>query len=56
MYLSKCCHTETGTHMCADFPGDNPKDMRIGTCWFSCEKCKKPCDVILDEKLVLENE
>ena len=45
MYYSKCCNAKVKSEMCPDFIGDNPKEMKIGTCYFICEKCGFDCDV-----------
>lgn len=51
MFKSKCCNVDVIWIMTPDFLGDNPETMRVGTCHFKCENCKKDCDVILDKKL-----
>jgi len=42
---SKCCLAEVKSEVCSDFIGDNPKTMKIGTCYYTCQKCGQPCDV-----------
>ena len=44
---SKCCKAEVEINCTSDFIGDNPHDENyIGTCYFECKQCGKPCDVI----------
>ena len=54
-WLSKCCNFEVSLDISADFIGDDPKKMTIGTCNFRCMKCKKPCDVKINPRLKCSN-
>lgn len=45
MFKSKCCNADTQIEMSPDFFSDNPKKMKVGTCWYKCNKCGKPCNV-----------
>jgi hypothetical protein len=49
MLVSKCCNSHVTMHMSPDFPGDIVEEMTIGTCYYICTKCGKPCDVQSDE-------
>ena len=51
-YLSKCCNAPAKPKFSdfPDFPGDDIEKQKIGTCWFMCKKCNKPCDVIYNAK------
>lgn len=56
MFVSECCLAETTIVMSADFIGDNPNTMKIGTCHFMCLKCGEPCDIItLDDPIGRRN-
>ncbi len=56
MFKSKCCKADVTWVMSPDFPGDDPKKMKIGTCWFQCEECGKNCDTDIDPSLVKNTE
>ena len=43
--ISACCNASVHTDMSPDFPGDDPKKMREGTCCYICDACGKPCDL-----------
>lgn len=50
-YKSKCCNAETKlSNPSPDFYGDKPKNMKIGTRFFICSKCNKPCDIKIKRK------
>jgi len=53
-YLSKCCKTLVIGTMSPDFIGDKPETMTVGTCYFVCSKCGKPCDIIQSKKIKKE--
>jgi len=44
-YLSKCCNAYIIGVISPDFIGDVPDQMQIGTCYYKCSKCNKPCDI-----------
>ena len=48
---STCCKAEIKlSDLSPDFIGDNPKTMRIGTCYSVCTKCHQPCDIYSNER------
>lgn len=51
MFKSKCCKANVKWAISPDFPGDDPKKMRVGTCSFECEGCGQPCDADMDPSL-----
>lgn len=49
--LSDCCKRKA--IVCGpspDFIGDDPKTMKIGTCFYRCTRCGEPCDLAPDDK------
>jgi len=45
-YKSSCCRTRVKfSDPSPDFIGDDPKIMKIGTCYVICTKCGKACDI-----------
>ena len=52
--LSKCCGGKIKIDMSPDFPGDDPKTMKIGTCSYRCQECGEPCDVMKEEVPIIE--
>lgn len=53
-FISKCCKEEA-TIVFSDFPdflGDDPKKQEVGTAWFTCNGCKRPCDILPLEKVI----
>jgi hypothetical protein len=47
-FISKCCRSEAQIVFSGipDFIGGDPKKQEVGTCWFRCVKCDKPCDIL----------
>jgi hypothetical protein len=44
---SKCCKAEIITIASQDFVGDDIlEEGYVGTCYFECSQCGKPCDII----------
>lgn len=44
--VSKCCGAELLTEYSPDFFGDEIRHVNyIGTCYYVCSYCKKPCDI-----------
>lgn len=43
---SSCCKAPIRySDLAPDFIGDDPKTMRMGTCYIICTKCNQPCDM-----------
>jgi hypothetical protein len=53
-YLSNCCKAYVIGTMSGDFIGDKPETMTVGTCYFVCSKCNKPCDIYTGKKIKKE--
>lgn len=47
---SDCCNADIKVSMSADFIGDNPDIMRIGTCSYYCTKCNEACNVHVNKR------
>lgn len=45
-YLSQCCSADVRSE-CGepDFPGMEPAEFAVSTCWFVCAACGEACDV-----------
>jgi len=57
-FVSKCCRAEAQI-VFSDFPdfiGDDPKKQKVGTSWFRCTKCDKPCDILPLEEVFKKEE
>jgi hypothetical protein len=49
-YLSKCCKAVVVGTMSQDFIGDVSDQMHVGTCYYECSECGKPCDIYTGKK------
>jgi CO dehydrogenase/acetyl-CoA synthase alpha subunit len=47
-YKSDCCRAKVRfSDFAPDFIGDDPKTMKIGTCYYICTKCEEACDIYI---------
>jgi len=45
---SECCKVPIRySDFAPDFIGDDPKTMRVGTCYAICNKCNQPCNIYI---------